>query len=196
MKRGPVKGEATLPSSRHCSNYPRNSLVPLSFLWFVPLAVGPCPWLSLIGLHESSIFHSRRGRVLPFPSLSVGLALSYSVKPPQPGSLVGPVTKSTAMIAIRDRGQGWQWKSIDVSIAGSSSFCHVLTSQQPECGWNKAEESSSFCRAWTSQLPEWLEQGSAPCVGEGCCLWNWTLRKFWGSKLLSRCPHHRKSLPS
>ena len=110
MKRGPVKGETTLPSSRHCSNYPRNSLVPLSFLWFVPLAVGPCPWLSLIGLHESSIFHSRRGRVLPFPSLSVGLALSYSVKPPQPGSLGGPVTKSTAMIAIRDRGQGWQWK--------------------------------------------------------------------------------------
>ena len=79
------------------------------------------------------------------------------MKPPQPGSLVGPVTKSTAMIAIRDRGQGWWWKCIDVSIARSSSFCRMLTSQLPECGWNKAEESSSICHAWTSQLPEWLE---------------------------------------
>ena len=32
--------------------------------------------------------------------------LSYSVKAPQPGSLVCPVTKSTAIISIRDRGQG------------------------------------------------------------------------------------------
>ena len=117
---------------------------------------------------------SFKNSVLPFPSLSVGLAVFYSVKPPQSGSLVGPVTKSTAMIVIRVRGQGWQWKSIDVSIAGSSSFCRV----------------------WTSQLPEWLEQGSASCVGESCCLWNPTLRRFGGSKLLSRCPHHRKSLPS
>ena len=42
---------------------------------------------------------------------SVGLALSYSVKPEsyssvKPGSLVGPVTKSTAIIPIRDTGQG------------------------------------------------------------------------------------------
>ena len=43
---------------------------------------------------------------VPLPSPSVGLALSYSVKPPQPGSLVGPVTKSTAIIPIRDQGQG------------------------------------------------------------------------------------------
>ena len=43
---------------------------------------------------------------VPLPSPSVGLALSYSVKPPQPGSLVGPVMKSTAIILIRDRGQG------------------------------------------------------------------------------------------
>ena len=58
-----------------------------------------------IRLHKSSILYSRRGRVLSF-QLSVGLALSYSVKPPQPGSLVGPVKKSTAIILIRDRGQG------------------------------------------------------------------------------------------
>ena len=38
----------------------------------------------------SRILHSRRGRVLPF-QLSVGLALSYSAKPPLPGNLVGPV---------------------------------------------------------------------------------------------------------
>ena len=85
-----LKGEAMMPSSRYCSSYPRNLLVPISFLWFISLAVGPCPWLFLIGLHKSSILCSRRGRVLPF-QLSVGLALSYSVKPPQPGSLVGPV---------------------------------------------------------------------------------------------------------
>ena len=36
---------------------------------------------------------------------SEGLALSYSVKPPQPGSLVGPVMKRTAIIPIRVRGQ-------------------------------------------------------------------------------------------
>ena len=37
----------------------------------------------------------------------VGLALSYSVKPPQPGNLGGPVIRSIAIIRIRDRGQGW-----------------------------------------------------------------------------------------
>ena len=58
-----------------------------------------------IRLHKSSILYSKRGRVLSF-QLSVGLALSYSVKPPQPGSLVGPVKKSTAIILIRDGGQG------------------------------------------------------------------------------------------
>ena len=39
---------------------------------------------------QKQYFHSRRGRVLPF-QLSVGLALSFSVKPSQPGSRVGPV---------------------------------------------------------------------------------------------------------
>ena len=174
-----LKGEAMMPSSRYCSSYPRNLLVALSFLRFVPLAVGPCPWLFLIDLHKSSFLHSRRGRVLPF-KLSVGLALSYSVKPPQPGSLVGPVMRSTAIIPIRDRGQGGQWKSIDILIAGSSSFHRAFTSQLPECGWSKAEESSSFYLALTSQLLERLEQGSASFVGEGCCLWNQTLRRFWG----------------
>ena len=169
-----------MPSSRHCSNYPRNLLVPLSFSWFVPLAVGPCPWLFLIGLHKSRILDLRRDRVLSF-QLSVGLALSYSVKPSQPGSLVGPVMKSTAIILIRDRGQSWQWKSIDILIARSSNFCRALTSQLPECGWSKAEESSSFCHALTSQLPEWLEQGSVSFIGEGRCLCNLTLRRFWGS---------------
>ena len=96
---------------------------------------------------QKQYFHSRRGRVLPF-QLSVGLALSFSVKPPQPGSRVGPVMKSTAIILIRNRGQGSQWKSIDILIAESSSFCH----------------------AQTSQLLVWLEQGSVSFVGEGCCL--------------------------
>ena len=133
----------------------------------------------MIGLHKSSILDLRRDRVLSF-QLSVGLALSYSVKPPQPGSLVGPVMKSTPIIPIRDRGQGWQWKSIDILIAKSSNFCHALTSKLPERGWSKAEESSSFCCALTSQLLEWLEQGSAPFMDEGCCLWNQTLRRFFG----------------
>ena len=100
------KGEATMPSSRYCSSYPRNLLLPLSFSWFVPLAVGPCPWLFLIGFHKSIILRSRRGRVLHF-QLSVGVAISYSVKPPQPGNLGGPVMRSIAIILIRDRGQGW-----------------------------------------------------------------------------------------
>ena len=83
-----LKGEATRPNSRYCSNYPKNLLVPLSFLWFVPLAVRPCPWLFLIGLHKSSFLHLRKDSILPF---QLGLALSYTVKAPQPGSLVGPV---------------------------------------------------------------------------------------------------------
>ena len=184
-----------MPSSRYCSDYPRNLLVPLSFSWFISLAVGPYPWLFLIGLHKSSILHSRGGRVLSF-QLSVGLALSYSVKPLQPGSLAGPITKSTTIILIRDRGQGWQWKCINISIAESSSFHCVLTSHLPEHGWSKAEESSSFCRVLTSQLLEWLEQGSASFMGESCCLGNRTLRMFWGPKLFSGYPRHRKPLPS
>ena len=145
-----------MASSRYCSSYPRNLLVPLSFLWFIPLAVGPCSWLFLISLYKTKVLHLRRGRVLPF-QLSVGLALSYSVKPPQPGSLVGLIMKSTAIILIRDRGQGWQWKSINTSIAGSSSFSCALTSHLQECSWSKAKRSSSLWRALTSQLPEWVE---------------------------------------
>ena len=90
--------------------------------------------------------------------------------------------KSTAILSIRDRGQGWQWKSINILIAGSSSFCHASTSQLLDCGHCKAEESSSFCCALTSQLLEWLEQGSASFMGEGCCLRNWTLRRFLRSR--------------
>ena len=155
-----------MPSSRYCSDYPRNLLVPLSFSWFISLAVGPYPWLFLIGLHKSSILHSRGGRVLSF-QLSVSLALPYSVKPSQPGILVGPVMKSTAIILIRDRGHGWQWKSTDNLKARSSRFCHALT----------------------SQLLEYLEQGLASVFGTK--LWG----DFWGPEMLSRCPHHRKALP-
>ena len=92
--------------------------------------------------------------------------------------------KSTAIIPIRDRGQGGQWKSIDILIARSSSFHRAFTSQLPECGWCKAEESSSFCHEWTSQLPEWLEQGSASFMGEGRCFRNQTLREFSGSRTI------------
>ena len=53
---------------------------------------------------KAAFFIQEEARVLSF-QLSVGLALSYSVKPPQPGSLVGPVMKSTAIIPIRDRGE-------------------------------------------------------------------------------------------
>ena len=69
-----LKGEATMPSSRYCPNYPRDLLVPLSFSWFIPVAIGPCPWLFLIGLYKHSILCSRRDRVLPFHP-SVGLLL-------------------------------------------------------------------------------------------------------------------------
>ena len=127
---------------------------------------------------------------------SVSLALSYSVKPLQPGSLVGPITKSTAIILIRDRGQGWQWKSIDISMAESSSFHRVLIGQLPECGWSKAEESSSFCRVLTSQLLEWLDQGSRPSWMRAVVFGTGPWGGFGGPKLLSRCPHHRKPLPS
>ena len=91
-----------------------------------------------------------------------------------------PVVKSIAIIPIRDRGQVWQWNSIDILIARSSNFYHELTSQMLECGWSKAEESSSFCCVLTSQLPNWLQQGSASFV-KGRCLWNQTLRRFLGS---------------
>ena len=87
------------------------------------------------------------------------------------------------MIPIRDRGQGWQWKSTDILIVVSSSFHRALTSQLPECGWSKAEESSSFCFAWTSQLAEWLEQVLASFVGEACCFWRQTLRGSGGAVL-------------
>ena len=61
--------------------------------WFL------CPW-------DFQFSRQEYWSGVPLPSPSVGLALSYSVKPPQPGSLVGPVTKSTAIIPIRDQGQG------------------------------------------------------------------------------------------
>ena len=41
-------------------------------------------------------------------------SFSCSVKPPQLGCLVGPVMESTAIILIRGRDQGWQWKPIDI----------------------------------------------------------------------------------
>ena len=135
MKRGPVKGRSHDVQLQILFQLPQGfAWVPLSFLRFVPLAVGPCHWLFLIGLHTSNILLLRRGRVLPF-QLSIGLTPSYSVKPPQPGSLVGPVMKSAPMIPIRDRGQGWQWKSIHILIAGSSaSTVHWPASCQSVAG--------------------------------------------------------------
>ena len=90
MKRGPVKGRSHNAQLQILLQLPQELANFSLLLWFVPLAVGPCPWLFLIGLHKNSILYSRRGRVFPF-QLSVGLALSYFVKPPQPGSLVGLV---------------------------------------------------------------------------------------------------------
>ena len=90
MKRGPVKRRSHDAQLQILFSYPRDLLGPLSFLWFIPLAIGPYCWLFLIGLYKNNMLLLRRGRVLPF-QLSVGLTLSYSVKPPQPGSLVGPV---------------------------------------------------------------------------------------------------------
>ena len=179
MKRGPVKGRSHDAQLQILLQL-LQELASFSLLFMIcSLSCWAISWLFLIGLHKSSILHLRRGRVLPF-QLSVSPPPSYSVKPPQPGSLVGPVMKNSARIPIRDRGHGWQWKSIDILIAKSLSFHSVLTSQLPECGWSKAEESSSFYLALTSQLLERLEQGSASFVGEGCCLWNQTLRRFWG----------------
>ena len=59
-----------MPSSRYCTNYPRNLLVPLSFSWFILLAIRPCPWLFLIGLYKSSILRSRRDKSPPFSAIS------------------------------------------------------------------------------------------------------------------------------
>ena len=102
MKRGPVKGRSHDASSRYCSNYPRNLLLPLSFLWFVSLAVGPCPWLFLIGLHKSRVLCSRRGRVLPF-QLSADLALSYSIN----GEGNGNPLQCSSLEKSRDGGAWW-----------------------------------------------------------------------------------------
>ena len=155
MERGLVKGRSHDAQLQILLQLPQE-LASFSLLFMICSLSCWAMSLFLNGLHKSSIFHSRRGRVLSF-QLSVGLALSYSVKPLQPGSLAGPITKSTTIILIRDRGQGWQWKCINISIAESSSFHCVLTSHLPEHGWSKAEESSSFCRVLTSQLLEWLE---------------------------------------
>ena len=87
MKRGPVKGRSHDAQLQILLQLPQKLVAFSLLLWFVPLAVGPCPWLFLIGLYKSSILHSRRGWVLPF-QLSIGLALSYFVKPLQTGSLV------------------------------------------------------------------------------------------------------------
>ena len=104
--------------------------------------------------------------------------------------------KRTAIIPIRDRGQGWQWKSVDILMAGSSSFGCVLTSQPLECGWSRLKGppasaarglvSSGVTRAGLSVLHGWgllsLEPDLEEILGD--------------PELLSRCPHHRKSLPS
>ena len=88
IKRGPVKGRSLNAQLQILFQLPQEFAN--SSLLFKIRSLRPCPWLFLIGLHKTSMLHSRRGRVLPF-QLSVGLALSYSVKPPQPGNLVSPV---------------------------------------------------------------------------------------------------------
>ena len=85
MKRGPAKGrnhDAQLQILFQLSQ----ELASSSLLFMI---CSPTCWAMSLTI-PSSILHLRRGRVLPF-QLSVGLALSYSVKPPQLGNLVGPV---------------------------------------------------------------------------------------------------------
>ena len=89
MKRGPVKGRSHDAQLQILLHLPQE-LASFCLLFMIcSVSHWTCPWLFLIGLHKSSILYSRRARDFPF-QLSVGLALSYSVKPPQPGSLVGP----------------------------------------------------------------------------------------------------------
>ena len=173
MNRGTVKGRSHDTQLQILSQLPQE-LASFSLLFMICFLSCWATSLFLLGLHKSGILHSRRGRVLPV-QLSGGLALSYSAKPPQPGSLVGPVMKSTEIISIKDRGQGWRWKPIDILIVGSSSFHRALTSQLVECGWSRA------------QRPSWVRAvvfGTGPWGG------------FWGPELLPRGPHHRKLLPS
>ena len=143
MKRGPVKGRSHDAQLQILFQL-LQELASFSLLFMIcSLSCWAISWLFLIGLHKSNILHLRRSRVLPF-QLSVSPSPSYSVKPPQPGSLVGPVKKSTAIILIRDRGQGWQWKSIDILIVGSSS--HALTSCQSVAGAKlKNPQASAVC---------------------------------------------------
>ena len=90
MKRGPGKGRTHDAQLQILFQLPQE-LVSFSLLfmicslscWAMSLTIPD--WFT-----QKQYFHSRRGRVLSF-QLSVGLALSYSVKPPQPGNLVGPV---------------------------------------------------------------------------------------------------------
>ena len=138
MERGPVQGEATMPSSRYCSNYPRNLLVPLSFLWPIPLAVGPCSWLFLIGLHKSSILHSRRGRVLPF-RLSVGLSsvqssrsvMSNSLRPHKSQHARPPCPSPTPAVHSDSHPLSqWCHPAISSSVVPFSSWAQSLSASK------------------------------------------------------------------
>ena len=142
IKRGPVKGRSHDPQLQILFQLSQE-LASFS-LSCSAMSLTISDWLHAA---FSSVFHSGRGRFLPF-WLSVGLALSCFIKPPQPGSLVGPVMKSTTIIQIRDRGQGWQWKFIGILIARSSSFCHALTNQLPECGWRKLKNPQASAMHW------------------------------------------------
>ena len=66
MKRGPVKGRSHDASSRYCSNYPRNLLLPLSCLWFVSLAVGPCLDYSWLVYIKAAFFVQEEAESSPF----------------------------------------------------------------------------------------------------------------------------------
>ena len=136
MKRGPVKGRSHDGSSRYCSDYPRNCLVSLSFLWFVPLAFGPCPWLFLIGLHKSSILHSRRGRVLSF-QLSVGAAAKLLQSCP---TLSGPMDCSPP--GSSSRQEYWSGVPLLSPVSRSSPLLFCKTRVLQFC---KARESSWSC---------------------------------------------------
>ena len=97
-----------MPSSRCCSSHLRSLLVPLSVWWFVPLAVGPCPWLFLTGFYIKAAPSFKKRQSPPFSAGSRSRESSWSCK----------ATKDLAtlsILSVKSLDSVW-WKVVDEAI--------------------------------------------------------------------------------
>ena len=129
-----------MPSSRYCSNYPRNLLVSLSFSWFVLLAAGTRPWLIYI---KAAFFVQEEAAATTAKSLQSCPTLWDPIDGSPSGSTVPGILQARTLewVAI-SFSNVWKWKVKVKSLSRAQLLATPWTAAHqapPSMGFSRQE---------------------------------------------------------